>query len=166
MLTAAPPSLTRPLPDLSRLPERTAVSARDGRHALLGGDAPLQLWRLPTCSPADLPAVVIPLDASLPARLAAALELWRRLQGEAPRPVRLPPLRRWRLAYGLLALDGRQAGASHREIARALFGSERITSRSEWKESSLRTRTMRLVADATSLMRGGYRELLTTVPPR
>jgi len=166
VLAPSPPHLTLPPPELNWPPERARKEAEDGEHVLLGGSAAVQLWRVdPSCPDAGL-AFVIPLDANLPARLASALDLWRRLQGEAPRQAMLSPQRRRRLVDGLRALDARAAGASYREIARVLYGADRVPDGNAWKSHDLRSRTMRLVADATALMRGGYRELLRLTPTR
>lgn len=69
-----------------------------------------------------------------------------------------PRARRWALA--LQAYDGLTAGASHREIAVALFGE--TTVREDWNGRSqyLRLRVRRLIQVATALVRGGYRDLL------
>lgn len=111
---------------------------------------------------ADAPiGVLLPLDPQLPARLAAAAKLWQRLADDrAEPPGTLAPQRRTRLVWTLRALDGRMAGASTREIAAALFGSERIPAGPEWKAHDLRSRAKRLVASGFALMSGGYRELL------
>lgn len=160
VLTAAPPSLTHQPPELNWPVARARRLAPDGDHVLLGDDTPVQLWRVGPLTPdADI-AFLIPLDASLPARLASALDLWRVLRGETPRRRRLSQQRRRRLVDGLRALDARTAGASYREIARVLYGAERVPDGRAWKSHDLRSRTMRLVADATAMMRGGYRELL------
>lgn len=105
-------------------------------------------------------AVVTPFDADGPARLAMAARAWRILRG-APEPLddQLTAQRRRRLAHALRALDGRAAGASHREIAIALFGAGRIAEM-PWKSSALRDQTLRLVRDGTGLVAGGYRRLL------
>jgi len=152
--------------ELSWPPERARSEAEDGEHVLLAGSAPVQLWRVGQPCLSGALAFVIPLDASLPERLASALELWRRLRGEAPRGAPLSPQRRRRLVDGLRALDARAAGASYREIARVLYGADRVPDGSAWKSHDLRSRTMRLVADATALMRGGYRDLLRLTPAR
>ncbi len=106
-------------------------------------------------------AILAPLDADLPARLDAALRLWRRLtQGAGEPPGTLTPQRRARLVETLRALDARLAGASTREIASELFGAERVPSGPEWKAHDLRSRTKRLIAAGLALMNGGYRDLL------
>lgn len=64
-----------------------------------------------------------------------------------------------RLVLMLRALDGHLAEASYREIARVLFGIQRLE-RESWKTSSLRDQTIRLVKGGLALMRAGYRRLL------
>jgi hypothetical protein len=60
----------------------------------------------------------------------------------------------------LQAYDAVGAGASHREIAAALFG-ERVV-KEDWCSRSdyLRLRVQRLVRTADNLVNGGYRDLL------
>jgi hypothetical protein len=60
----------------------------------------------------------------------------------------------------LQALDGVLAGASQREIAVVLFGSEVVTER--WhSDGELRARVRYLIRRASELMNGGYRRLLS-----
>lgn len=60
--------------------------------------------------------------------------------------------------------DALSAGASQREIAEALFGSERV--REDWRDGSdsLRSRVRRLVREARDMARGGYRQLMRRKP--
>jgi hypothetical protein len=112
---------------------------------------------------ADTPAaVVIPLDASFAARAEAAARLWRLATGRPVRPTpdRLTQHQRRRLALTLRALDGRTAGETYRDIARALFSATRVPSGPAWKTHDLRDRTIRLVRTGLHLMRGGYLDLL------
>ena len=106
-------------------------------------------------------SVAIPLDVLIDVRLAALKQLALALR-------RLPPAhyaatltssRRQRLIQALRALDGRQDGASYREIATALFGAASLPARG-WKTHDLRDRTIRLVRYGQQLMNGGYRALL------
>jgi hypothetical protein len=94
----------------------------------------------------------------------ALLAFWHGLTGIGPPRREVTPQRRKRLIVGLRALDGRAAGASYRVLAAGLFGADRVPAGAAWKTHDLRSRTMRLVADATTLMRGGYREL-AGLPP-
>lgn len=77
-------------------------------------------------------------------------------------PVKLfPPERRARRwAMALQAWDGRQAGASHREIASVIHGKAIV--RRDWLGTSdyLRTHVKRLLRTADALIGGGWRLLL------
>lgn len=108
-------------------------------------------------------AVLLPLDDSFHVRVEAALRLHRRLSGRVagriPRALTLTPRHRLRLVRMVRAFDGRSSGASYREIAAVLFRAPR-QSATEWKTSSIRAQTIRLVRDAQKMMQGGYRLLL------
>jgi len=59
----------------------------------------------------------------------------------------------------LQALDATLAGASHRDIGEAIFGSEAMMAR--WHaDSELRAQVRHLIRRGRSLMNGGYRALL------
>ena len=94
-------------------------------------------------------------------RIAAALRLWRALNGRrpGPNPAALSEARRNRLILALRALDGRLDGATHRQIAAALFGAQAVPER-DWISHELRDRTARLVRLGIAMMNGGYRRLL------
>jgi hypothetical protein len=108
-------------------------------------------------------AVLLPLDSNFHIRAEAALRLHRRLSGRAagpiPRALTLTPRHRLRLTRMVRAIDGRSSGATYREIAAVLFKTSR-QSASEWKTSSIRAQTIRLVHDAHDMILGGYRRLL------
>jgi hypothetical protein len=107
-------------------------------------------------------AVVIPLDTSFAARVEAAARLWR-LAAHRPsrrRPDRLTQHQRRRLVLALQALDCHLAGATYREIARALFGAARVPAGPAWKTHDVRDCSIRLVRTGLDLMRGGYLDLL------
>ncbi|GEP57631.1 hypothetical protein RSO01_47970 [Reyranella soli] len=106
-------------------------------------------------------AVLLPFDGLFEVRVAAALRLWRTLNGRrpGPNPAALSEARRNRLILALRALDGRLDGATHREIAAALFGAEAVPER-DWISHELRDRTARLVRLGVAMMNGGYRRLL------
>ena len=78
-------------------------------------------------------AVLLPFDGLFEVRVAAALRLWRALNGRQPgkNPAALTEPRRKRLVLALRALDGRLGGATHREIAAALFGANAVPER-DW----------------------------------
>jgi hypothetical protein len=125
----------------------------DGEHHLVAG----------AIDPAQPLAVLLPLDDSFHVRVEAALRLHRRLSGRAagriPRAHTLTPRHRLRLVRMVRALGGRSSGATYREIAAVLFESHR-QSATEWKTSSIRAQTIRLVKDAETMVRGGYLRLL------
>lgn len=112
-------------------------------------------------------AALIPLDSNFPARAASATELWRVLNRTPPlrHPDPLTRQRRQRLLLSIRALDGWLAKATYRGLAMDLFGGPRISAASSWKTDELRDRTIRLVRNGLSLMRGGYLRLLR-IPPR
>ena len=101
-------------------------------------------------------ALVVPLDAPLRTRLPGYELQARVIRGEVPRP---SPRQVTRMALlhlrALQALDARQAGARHRDIAGALFGAEAVQER--WNaDSELRAQLRHLLMRAEGLMRGGY----------
>lgn len=76
-------------------------------------------------------------------------------------PALFPPDRRVERALDVLRVhDALHAGASQRDIALVLFGTERIPA--DWRtvSDSLRSRVRRLVAEARRMAGGGYRRLL------
>ncbi len=87
------------------------------------------------------------------------LLLLRRL-GRFPRGLFPPERRARRWAMALQAYDAVQAGASHRDIAVALFGEKVV--KEDWygRSDYLRLRVQRLVRMADKLVNGGYRDLL------
>ena len=92
-----------------------------------------------------------PLRSAFGARSTAAVR--------APTQRRFPRRGRNRLILALRALDGRLDGATHREIAAALFGADAVPER-DWISHELRDRTARLVRLGVAMMNGGYRRLL------
>nr|WP_282595233.1 DUF2285 domain-containing protein [Mesorhizobium mediterraneum] len=91
-----------------------------------------------------------------------ALECLNILCAQSELPARLfPPERRGaRLTFVLRVLDGSLAGASHREIAEALIGQQRV--HSDWNDprDHLRDRIRRAVSRGRALMNGGYLDFL------
>ena len=69
-----------------------------------------------------------------------------------------PRIARWLLL--LRVHDALSAGASQREIGIGLFGEARVDAQWNGRTDALRSRVRRLVRDATSMARGGYRSLL------
>ena len=107
------------------------------------------------------PAVLLPLDRLFDVRAAAAQRLWRMLasRNPGPNPAALSAQKRNRLVQALRALDGRLSGASYRELAVALFALEEMTD-AAWQTEARRGQVIRLTQLGTSLMTGGYRDLL------
>ncbi|WEK02181.1 MAG: DUF2285 domain-containing protein [Candidatus Sphingomonas phytovorans] len=76
-------------------------------------------------------------------------------------PALFPPDRRVERALAALRVhDALSAGASQRDIAMVLFGTERIPADWRTASDSLRSRVRRLVAEARRMAGGGYRWLL------
>jgi len=108
---------------------------------------------------------VIPMNQDALVRTEATLKFWRCIsKTRAGPPKRASNARKSRACQSLRALDGRLAGASYRELAEALFSPQR-TKQADWKTSSLRDTTIRLVRCGMALMRGDYRRLLRRGPP-
>lgn len=141
----------------------------NGRHLVLADtDGLHRLWLRDT-SPGRSLAYVIARDASLDLRLAAVRRLDRRLAG-AP-PAKLPrgfaptAFQRHRLSLLLdiidMAKDREDPEATTYDIARVLLYVDMGVGRgTDWKTSSERRRTQRLIEEAFALRDGGYRALL------
>jgi hypothetical protein len=142
---------------------RSPRQASDGLHGAVGAPS-IPIWIARGTSPDEHLGALIAFDDALPQRLAAVLRLWHALHGRAQSDVVLTAQRRRRLVLALRAHDGHQDGHSYRDIAIGLFGAARVPRGATWKTHDLRARTMRLVADATRLRDGGYRELLRVGP--
>lgn len=80
--------------------------------------------------------------------------------GRFPRGLYPPERRAHRWVMALQAYDAVQAGATHREIAAALFGERGV--KEDWcgRSDYLRLRVQRLVRTADKFVNGGYRDLL------
>ena len=148
--------------DLTTLPGGEFRRAPDGWHAIVPLRGAIHRLYLPApISRGAALAVELQLDANFDIASMAANRFWLAMEG---RPIGVPHLdlprrRRQRLKLAVRALDGWLEGNSYREIAEGLFGRQRIDGR-PWKSHDLRSRTIRLVRNGISLMRGGYRALL------
>jgi hypothetical protein len=163
VLTTAPlpaPFSGRTTPHLNWPSAAVERTTSDERHLLLADAHDTQITLLGGTDLSEPLAFIIPADHDLAARVQALLAFWNRMTGAGPPEKEITPQRRRRLILGLRALDGRAAGASYRVLAAGLFGADRVPTGAAWKTHDLRSRTMRLVADATALMRGGYRGLV------
>ena len=102
-------------------------------------------------------ASVVPLTPQLRGQLDTFNAQAQALEGQAPRLDPARPITRAALLHlrALQALDASQAGASHRDIAQALFGLEAVVLR--WHEDGdLRAQVRHLLRRAEALMNGGY----------
>ena len=84
----------------------------------------------------------------------------RFLSGTAPRS---PPKPIWtsqarKLRDAIIALDGRAAGASHREVASVIYGQAKVES--QWGPAGLRDLVRRDLDRGLKLAMGGYRDVL------
>lgn len=153
---------------IGSLPLTVRETTSEGRYVLveLAGRR-MSLVLSNGLSASSAAAALIPLDARFPARIEAALQLWRALNGHRAyhRTDPLTRQRRQRLVLSLRALDGRLAGHAYRAIAAGLFGDTRVPKGPAWKTHDLRDRTIRLVRSGTKLMRGGYLDLLLVRSP-
>lgn len=142
----------------------------DGRHIILGDvDGPHRLW-LRTVTVDRPVAYVIVRDEAVDARCAAIRRLDRRLAGAPPARSSPPgfqptPFQRQRFNLLLDILDARAAPTDHapttHEIGtRLVYPGKTIGRGSEWKSSSERRRTQRLIDEAVALMEGAYLGLL------
>jgi hypothetical protein len=132
-----------------------------GHHAVHVTEAlTSHLILLPGTQPDAPLAVLIPLDDSSPDRIEALTRLWQSLQRRTAIPdTRITAQRRRRLRLMIQAIDGRNNGASYRQIANVIYGETRVADH-PWKTSALRDSTIGLVKDGLALVAGGYRQLL------
>ncbi|KPU94620.1 hypothetical protein APR50_37500 [Variovorax paradoxus] len=144
--------------DLWRIPGRKHLIASAGfilsvsigsRHVRILLDAGLADGSAYVCT--------VPLTAHLRGQLAEFQALGGLLEGMPPHGVRSHAVSRAGLLHlrALQALDAMQAGASHRDLAVALFGLEAV--RAGWHaDGVLRAQVRHLVARAEGFMRQGY----------
>lgn len=109
-------------------------------------------------------AYVVRADTALHERLDKVCQHAQRLKcaQAANQESNQPRINRTQLVHArtLQTLDGVQAGASHRDIAHALFGATDVTTR--WSsDGELRAQVRYFVRRGRKLMKGGYRTLLT-----
>lgn len=105
----------------------------------------------------------------LDGRATRQAESWHRLVTLKNRPAsgrreRKPTQQVLRLRECLIALDGRLAGASDRDIAIRLYGQETVAANWRRGDDSLRATTRRRIARGVRLMHGEYRGLLQGPP--
>ena len=142
------------------MPRTMQTQARDGIHMLLEPGAAHRLQLLLTAPEGVADAAIIPLDPDGFARLEAVYRLLARMYGrKIPPDSRLTHQRLRRAQLMLRAFDGRETGATLREIAQVLYNLPPL-SRDEWQSASQRYAVMTLLRDARKMVDGGYRALL------
>lgn len=154
--------------DLWRIPGRKRL-APDGPDLALTVDLSAQRMRLSlsgVLTDGAAYASTVPLTPQLRGELAAFNVQAQALEGHTPQVDPARPVTRAALLHlrGLQALDASQAGASHRDIAQALFGLEAVALR--WHEDGeLRAQVRHLLRRAKAYMTGGYLALAGVWPP-
>jgi Uncharacterized conserved protein (DUF2285) len=140
-------------------------SAADYRHIVISdGINRHRVWLRATADSSPN-AFVLPADAGFATRLAATARLGRSLRCLAPEAnedsAHPTAFQRQRLILLLRLIDAADAGATRREMAfTLLYPRTTPLTGATWKGSNERRRTLRLLADASRMMRGGYRALL------
>ncbi len=145
--------------DLWRIPGRKRLTL-DGPDLALTADLSAQRMRL-SLSGALADGAGYASSAPMTPRLRGQLDAFnaqaQALEGHALQVDPARPVTRAALLHlrALQALDASQAGASHRDIAQALFGLEAVVLR--WHEDGeLRAQVRHLVRRAEAYMAGGY----------
>lgn len=152
--------------DLWRVPGRKRLTL-GGAGLTLRADVSAQHLRMSLA--ADLMdgaayAVTVPLGPGLRGQLDAFNAQAQALEGHVPAAASARAASRAALLHlrALQALDGLQAGASHRDIAQALFGLEAVAL--HWQaDGELRALVRHLLRRAEAYMRGGYLVLASVV---
>ncbi len=157
--------------DLPRLPVASlVVRTGDGaQHVLIADGAARLRFAVvqgdvlagPAACRFHLPAHSVGAGSLDSLRLLIAL----RDTGRLPATAHRPPAKAARWLQILQVHDGRRAGASHREIAQALFGADRVQTDWNGRSDYMRMRVQRLVRAAEAVVRGGYRSLCGLRPP-
>ncbi|WPG40776.1 DUF2285 domain-containing protein [Variovorax sp. EBFNA2] len=151
-------SPTRPTFDLWRVPGRKHLTLGDSGLTLLT-EVSAQRLRMSLADDLCDGAVytcAVPLGPGLRGQLDAFNAQAQALQGHAPAEDSTRTVTRAALLHlrALQALDGAQAGASHRDIAQALFGLDAVV---RWHaDGELRAAVRHLLRRAEAYMSGGY----------
>lgn len=152
---------TRETFDLWRVPGRKRL-ALDGAGLTLLTEVSAQRLRLSLADDLSDGAAytcTVPLGPSLRSQLDAFNAQAEVLRGHVPAAACVRPATRAALLHlrALQALDGAQAGASHRDIAQTLFGLEAVV---RWHaDGELRAQVRHLLRRAEAYMGGGYLSL-------
>lgn len=152
---------TRPTFDLWRVPGRKRLALGDSGLTLLT-EVSAQRLRMSLADDLSDGAVytcTAPLSPGLRGQLAAFNAQAQALQGYAPAEDSTRAVTRAALLHlrALQALDGAQAGASHRDIAQGLFGLDAVV---RWHaDGELRAAVRHLLRRAEAYVGGGYLSL-------
>lgn len=103
-------------------------------------------------------AVVLPIDEFWSTRTEAANRAFQAIIGRTTSPM-IPRHRSRRIRSALRANDGRAIGATYKQIAKELFGSQRVDAE-HWKTSALKAQVARLCQYGRELVAADYRSLL------
>lgn len=99
-------------------------------------------------------------DDITPDRQTALSRFWSAIKGKrVPHDPRITPQRQQRARLMLRVVDARAEGATHRQIAEAIFPNHEHDP-AKWVESPFRVAMNRLARDGMAFVRGGYRKLL------
>lgn len=137
----------------------------EARYLVLRGNFGAHRIELAASDPCAAPSVALGLDASLMARLGC-LEALASGKPDVPQRLRPTPCQAARLGLMLAVLDRLGGEADNPPNLRAIatelaFPGVDLPARAiEWKSSSIRRQTQRLIATAKSVRDGGYRHLL------
>lgn len=160
MLTLAAPPDFPPRASVPSLDFAAYRPGPEGYYAVHNGEATTQLILRRALRPGEPIAALIPLDGEAPGRIEALTRFWRAWHHKSiPPDTRITAQRRLRLRLTIQAVDGRDNGASYREIAKAIFGESRVAAE-PWKTAPLRDMVIGLVKSASALIGGGYLQLL------
>lgn len=132
-------------------------AAEDGHYLRLPSGLQVQLRG--DAKPAGPLVVVLTYDSDFNLRVRAVDALRRAETTDTPPRSRFSADQRARLARTLFALDASLRAKSYREIAAAVFG-EDSDADDDFKTSTQRDVTIRLVRRGKALMAGGYLQLL------
>lgn len=129
---------------------------------LRAGGATLQLTitgALATIAPVAFSFLVRDISelAAVSRRLSKLDSLWSASRSLGKAPPRWTARTR-KLRDALIALDGRRAGASNREIAAVIYGHDWVEH--DWPNAGLQDRLRRDLQRGLALSNGGYRDLL------
>ncbi|CAN7364205.1 DUF2285 domain-containing protein [Acidovorax sp. LjRoot129] len=154
--------------DLWRIPGRKRLMM-DGHNLALTADISALRMRVSlsgTLEDGGSYVGAVPLTPGLRSQLDEYREQAQALEGRVPQfsPVRAATRAALLHLRALQALDASQAGASHRDVAQALFGLEAVVLR--WHEDGeLRAQVRHLLRRAEAFMHGGYFSLAGVLSP-